>query len=89
MYGAYLKHYTTRSKLGIRFDFELAKMKRASVTHGCASDAVARANPEDVIYCDPPYNNRSYSKNYHVLNIIADTSCNAVLKGVTGLPAAP
>ena len=44
----------------------------------------------DVLYLDPPYNERQYSKNYFPLNIIAKTPEQLLtelpLKGKTGIP---
>lgn len=44
----------------------------------------------DVVYLDPPYNERQYSKNYFPLNIIAKTPEQLLteepLKGKTGIP---
>lgn len=44
----------------------------------------------DIVYIDPPYNERQYSKNYFPLNIIAKTPAQLVseppLKGKTGIP---
>jgi adenine-specific DNA-methyltransferase len=45
----------------------------------------------DLVYLDPPYNARQYSKNYFPLNIIAKTPNSLLtelpLKGKTGIPA--
>lgn len=45
----------------------------------------------DLVYLDPPYNERQYSKNYFPLNIIAKTPGQLLqelpLKGKTGIPA--
>lgn len=45
----------------------------------------------DMVYLDPPYNERQYSKNYFPLNIIAKTPEQLLtelpLKGKTGIPA--
>lgn len=45
----------------------------------------------DLVYLDPPYNERQYSKNYFPLNIIAKTPAQLIneapLKGKTGIPA--
>jgi adenine-specific DNA-methyltransferase len=45
----------------------------------------------DLVYLDPPYNERQYSKNYFPLNIIAKTPDNLLtelpLKGKTGIPS--
>lgn len=44
----------------------------------------------DLVYLDPPYNERQYSKNYFPLNIISKTPENLLsespLKGKTGIP---
>jgi adenine-specific DNA-methyltransferase len=44
----------------------------------------------DIVYLDPPYNERQYSKNYFPLNIIAKTPTQLMteppLKGKTGIP---
>lgn len=39
----------------------------------------------DIIYLDPPYNERQYSKNYHVLNYIAKYNETEEIYGKTGL----
>lgn len=45
----------------------------------------------DLVYLDPPYNQRQYSKNYFPLNIIAKSPVQLLneepLKGKTGIPA--
>jgi len=44
----------------------------------------------DMVYLDPPYNARQYSKNYFPLNVIAkppETVSSVPLKGKTGIPA--
>jgi len=40
----------------------------------------------DLVYLDPPYNERQYSKNYFPLNIIAKVRNDEPLKGKTGIP---
>jgi len=48
-------------------------------------------NEYDMVYLDPPYNERQYSKNYFPLNIIAKTPEQLLtelpLKGKTGIPS--
>ena len=87
VYGAYLKQWCARSLKPIRLDEPLQGIAGCTVTRGCAAEAVERAAEPDVVYCDPPYTARSYSKNYHVLNIIANVSENAELTGTSGIPA--
>jgi adenine-specific DNA-methyltransferase len=38
----------------------------------------------DILYLDPPYNERQYASNYHILETIARYD-NPVIKGVTGM----
>ena len=49
-----------------------------------------RSFESDLVYLDPPYNERQYSKNYFPLNIIAKTPEELLteqpLKGKTGIP---
>jgi len=49
-----------------------------------------RSFESDIVYLDPPYNERQYSKNYFPLNIIAKTpqqlESELPLKGKTGIP---
>jgi adenine-specific DNA-methyltransferase len=41
-----------------------------------------------MVYLDPPYNERQYSKNYFPLNVIAKNETEElVLKGKTGIPS--
>lgn len=39
----------------------------------------------DILYLDPPYNNRQYGSNYHILNTIARDD-RFIPNGITGLP---
>ena len=42
----------------------------------------------DIVYLDPPYNERQYSKNYFPLNIIAKSPTDEIqVKGKTGIPS--
>jgi adenine-specific DNA-methyltransferase len=38
----------------------------------------------DILYLDPPYNERQYAPNYHILETIAKYD-NSVIKGITGM----
>jgi adenine-specific DNA-methyltransferase len=38
----------------------------------------------DILYLDPPYNERQYAPNYHILETIAKYD-NPVIKGITGM----
>jgi adenine-specific DNA-methyltransferase len=39
----------------------------------------------DIVYLDPPYNQRQYSKNYHVLHLISLSKDYPKIAGITGL----
>jgi adenine-specific DNA-methyltransferase len=39
----------------------------------------------DILYIDPPYNQRQYGSNYHILNAISKYDFNIKPKGITGL----
>ena len=45
---------------------------------------VAKHNPVDVLYLDPPYNHRQYATNYHLLETIAKND-KPLVHGKTGL----
>jgi adenine-specific DNA-methyltransferase len=85
VYAAYLK----RLKTSARRDFVLEEVPTAggngrhSVHNQNGADLVSRI-PCDVLYMDPPYNQRQYCTNYHVLETIAAND-RPKLSGVTGL----
>ena len=85
VYAAYLK----RLKSTARKDFVLnpvpvsAGTGRHPVHHRNGSELVSRI-PCDILYMDPPYNQRQYCTNYHVLETIAAYD-RPRLSGVTGL----
>ena len=85
VYAAYLK----RLKASARREFVLEPIPtsggngRHSVHLKNGAELVSRV-PCDILYMDPPYNQRQYCTNYHVLETIAAYD-NPKLKGVTGL----
>lgn len=48
------------------------------------ANVVAASNPVDVLYLDPPYNQRQYATNYHLLETIARYD-DPEIHGKTGL----
>lgn len=49
--------------------------------------SVLYARPFDVVYVDPPYNERQYSKNYFPLNVVASPpGDDCTVTGKTGIP---
>lgn len=72
-YGAFLKSWqtNTRQPLALRLP-EVIASKRKCAAHRRDANEIVREVPCDVLYIDPPYNDREYSANYHVLEGIAE-----------------
>ena len=94
VYGCYLKKFKTKATK----DLVLQPIHTYSVPphadsqnyhSNVLSNELVNAVNADIVYLDPPYNERQYSKNYFPLNMIA-LSPNRVeqeeLKGKTGIP---
>ena len=95
VYGCFLKNFKTKAVknltlLPIHNNTTLA----VDGSHTYHSDVLnvdfIRSFESDLVYLDPPYNERQYSKNYFPLNIIAKTPeillSELPLKGKTGIP---
>lgn len=95
VYGCYLKNF----KKTAQKPFQLVPIHTRSeaATEGSATYRYDVLNSElwnkinvDLVYLDPPYNERQYSKNYFPLNQLAkkpqDLVTEAELKGKTGIP---
>ncbi len=85
VYGAYLKKLkkTAQKSLQIKtIDAEISSQYSAKIYNDAIENLM---NIEtDILYLDPPYNNRQYAPNYHVLETIAKYD-NPELRGKTGL----
>ncbi len=86
VYGAYLKHLkkTAREPLVL----EPALFEENENTHAVFnkdSNVLIDEIEGDILYLDPPYNEREYGANYHLLNTIARYE-TFIPRGVTGLP---
>lgn len=85
VYGAFLKNI----KKSAEKDFTLELLP---IIDGCENGKVYNENISDIIhkidgdvlYLDPPYNERQYCTNYHLLETIAQYD-NPIIKGKTGL----
>ena len=85
VYGAFLKHLK-KSALK-EFVLEPAyfiKNDNAHQVFNKDSNVLIQEISGDILYLDPPYNQRQYSSNYHVLNTITQYD-NFIPKGKTGL----
>ena len=69
VYGAYLKSFNGRSSQEFRLESYIPNFGKGAVHQGFAEEVVSSLKG-DILYLDPPYNNRQYSSNYHVLNCL-------------------
>lgn len=84
-YGAFLKNWDARALKSLELKHPILEDngKDNGVFNKDAGELVKQIS-FDVCYMDPPYNNRQYSSNYHVLETIARYD-NPEIKGVTGM----
>lgn len=86
VYGAYLKHF----KKSAFKDFTITPFKRTKdnyKNHQVYNENINELIEKiegDILYLDPPYNQRQYCDNYHLLETIAKYD-NPEIKGKTGL----
>jgi len=85
VYGAFLKHIKKSAckPLELKRLKVVSSIQRHDVYNADGSQLVDRLQ-YDMIYMDPPYNQRQYCTNYHVLETIARYD-DPKLRGVTGL----
>lgn len=86
VYGAYLKHLKKTAQQPLVL--EPALFEENDNTHQVFnedSNTLIEKIQGDILYLDPPYNEREYGANYHILNTIAKYEIFTP-KGVTGLP---
>lgn len=84
-YGAYLKRWDKRAYK----PFELRRLeifdnKRRNICYNEDANDLIRKISGDILYIDPPYNDRQYLPNYHVLETIAKNDSPKV-SGITGI----
>ena len=95
VYGCYLKNFKSKATKALAL-LPIHRIVEPSTVGSRAfnSDVLnldfLRGFETDMVYLDPPYNERQYSKNYFPLNIICkpDSALSGVaLKGITGIPS--
>ena len=86
VYGAYLKQYK-KSALKPLIMIPIHKKTDINVVNNKVFNVLAESITvdSDVVYIDPPYNQRQYASNYSPLNYIAQYDSKIVLTGKTGL----
>lgn len=88
VYGCFLKEFKKKAlvPMVLKPIHTVTELSPESVTFN--EDALKLDIKADIVYLDPPYNQRQYSKNYFPLNIIAkQPRCQIELKGKTGIPS--
>lgn len=85
-YGAFLKEWDKRAFKKLTLDLpEIIKNKNGHKAFNLNGlDLLEKLEKVDIIYLDPPYNERQYAPNYHILESIARWDKPQV-KGVTGM----
>ncbi len=85
VYAAFLKNYDPRAlKRLITKPIRLYKSNKKHFVYNKDSVELAGGLDVDILYLDPPYNERQYAPNYHLLETIARYD-SPVIKGVTGM----
>ena len=86
VYGAYLKHIKKSAQKELIIEgAEFIKNGKPHQVFNEDSNKLIKRISGDILYLDPPYNQRQYSANYHLLNTIALYKPFEP-KGKTGLP---
>ena len=88
VYGAFLKQFKASAlkDIEVKHLHLISKKNKKNLVHNKNINDLVESDNQiyDIVYLDPPYNSRQYSKNYHVLNYIAMYK-DIEIKGITGL----
>lgn len=85
VYGAYLKYWDARTyKNLVLNEAEIITGTKQHVAYNSDAGELAKNVKADLVYLDPPYNERQYLPNYHILETIAKYD-SPLIKGVTGM----
>jgi adenine-specific DNA-methyltransferase len=90
VYGAFLKQYKSAAQHNYEFkpihmNKKIKHHKKNKVFNSDVNSNSVLDREYDIVYLDPPYNNRQYSTNYHPLNYIAKYDETIIPYGKTGL----
>lgn len=85
-YAAFLKEWDKRAfkKLTLKLPKIIPSKEKHSVFNVDGVALLDQLKNIDILYLDPPYNERQYAPNYHILETIAKWD-NPEIKGVTGM----
>ena len=86
VYGAFLKHLKKSAQKELILESaDFIQNDNSHHVFNEDSNKLIKKISGDILYLDPPYNQRQYSANYHLLNTIAIYK-PFIPKGITGLP---
>lgn len=85
-YAAFLKEWDKRAfkKLTLEVPEIIKSDETHKVYHENGLKVLDQVKGIDILYLDPPYNERQYAPNYHILETIAKWD-NPPIKGITGM----
>lgn len=85
VYAAYLKHWDKRTYNDLKLEHPtLIDNGVRNLCYNQDANKLIRKIKADLLYCDPPYNERQYLPNYHILETIAKYD-NPLIYGKTGM----
>lgn len=85
VYGAFLKHFKKSAQKTFELEpLPLIKHQGNNTVYNEDINNLIKKISGDILYLDPPYNERQYSSNYHLLETIAKYD-NPTITGKTGL----
>lgn len=85
-YSAFLKEWDKRAfkKITLKVPEIITSTQTHKVYHEDGVKVLEQVKGIDILYLDPPYNERQYAPNYHILETIAKWD-NPKIKGLTGM----
>ncbi len=84
-YAAYLKYWDVRTYKDLTLEeIPVCSSRKRCTAYNMNADELVRDVRCDLVYLDPPYNEREYLPNYHILETIARYD-NPEIKGITGM----
>jgi len=85
VYGCYLKNFKKTALKKIKLEpIHFIKNENYNKIYNDDIKKICNKDEYDIVYLDPPYNGKQYSKNYHILNYIAEYE-DVEIYGKTGL----
>lgn len=85
VYAAYLKHWDDRTYNPLELkEISIIKSRKKHLAFHQDANELVKSISADLVYIDPPYNERQYLPNYHILETISKYD-NPEIKGITGM----